>query len=177
MEMAPKMDAGPIITQAAVPIRPDHTTGSLEHELVDLGARTLVDALPRWAAGELPARAQDESLVTYCGLVKKEDGHLRGDMTAAEAERAVRAFDPWPGAYVDYRGQRLGIWKARVREGGAGLPAGATLVVPEERRPAIAFRDGILVLDEVQRTGARRVSGDQFLNGERGQLPETIGLA
>lgn len=174
MEMAPKMDAGPVIARATVPIPPDATTRTLEPELAGIGAETLVATLPRWLSGQLTAVEQDESLVTYCGLVRKEDGHLRTDMTAAEAERAVRAYDPWPGAYVDFRGARLAIWRAHVEQV-TGLPEpGATLVYG--RLPAVAFREGVLVLDEVQRVGARRIPGDQFLNGERGQLPPTVGL-
>ena len=174
MEMAPEMDAGPVIAQVAIPIPPDATTGSLERELAELGAKTLVDVLPRWFTGELKATPQDESLVTYCGLIQKGDGHLRADMSAAEAERAVRAYDPWPGAFVEYRGSRLGIWKAHVEPQPEPLPVGATLVVG--RLPAIAFRDGVLVLDEVQRVGAKRIGGSQFLNGERGQLAKSVGL-
>ena len=46
-----------------------------------------------------------------------------------------------------------------------------------EKKPAVAFAGGWLVLDEVQRTGSRRVVGDQFVNGERGQLAPEAGLA
>ncbi|MCK9518801.1 MAG: methionyl-tRNA formyltransferase, partial [Dehalococcoidia bacterium] len=174
MEMVPRMDAGPVITRVAIPIPPDATTGSLEPELAELGAKTLVDALPRWLSGELRAVEQDESQATYCGLVRKEDGHLRAGMTATEAERMVRAFDPWPGAYVEYRGARLAIWKAHVEPAPGDHVPGATLVVG--RAPAVAFREGVLVLDEVQRVGAKRIAGAQFLNGERGELPPTVGL-
>lgn len=174
MEMAPKMDAGAVILQSRLPIERHHTTSNLEPELAELGARALIDALPRWLAGDLVSVPQDEALVTYCGIVKKEDGHLRADMTVAEAERAVRAYDPWPGAFVEYRGQRLGIWRASADDS-VRAPAGATLVI--DRKPAIAFREGTLVLEEVQRPGAKRLSGNVFLNGERGQLPESVGLA
>lgn len=174
MEMARKMDAGAVITQARTPIAPGDTTGSLEARLAELGASLLVDTLPGWIAGTTAATEQDESLVTYCGLVKKEDGRLRADMTVDEAERAVRAYDPWPGAAIEYRGERLAVWAAHVEEGGA-MPVGSMTSV--SKRPAVAFRGGWLVLDAVQRTGAGRITGEQFLNGERGRLPETVGLA
>ncbi|MCC7365243.1 MAG: methionyl-tRNA formyltransferase [Dehalococcoidia bacterium] len=174
MEMAFELDAGPVISQSAIPIRPDHTTGTLEPELAALGARALVETLPRWYEGELAAVPQDESRVTFCGLVHKDDGHLRAEMTAAEAERAVRAYDPWPGAFVDYRGQRLAIWNAAVAPLPTLAPPGSTMVI--DRQPAVAFRDGALVLREVQRQGAKRLPGNVFLNGERGALPDTVGL-
>jgi methionyl-tRNA formyltransferase len=175
MEMAFKMDAGGVIAQSAVPIAASATTGALERALAALGARLLVEVLPDWYDGRRLAVPQDERLVTTCGLVEKEDGHLRATMTAADAERAVRAYDPWPGAYIDYRGARLGIWRAHVPDSYVEAAVGAMLVM--ERKPALALPGGLLVLDEVQRTGARRISGEQFLNGERGVLAQTAGLA
>lgn len=176
MEMVREMDAGPVISQAAMAVPPGATTGSLERELAELGARALVETLPRWFDGELAAVPQDEAGVTVCGLIRKDDGYLAARMTAAEAERTVRACDPWPGASVEYKGQRLGIWRAHVAPPpeGAALESGTFVAVA--KRPAIAFADGLLVLDEVQRTGAKRVAGDAFLNGERGQLPGKAGL-
>lgn len=175
MEMAREMDAGPVVAQASEPILAGDTTGSLEARLAVLGARTLIEALPGWFAGERVAVPQDEARVTYCQLIRKEDGHLRADMTAAEAERAVRAYDPWPGAFVGYRGGRLGIWRAHVVDDAAEAVPGTLLV--HARRPAIAFTDGLLVLDEVQRPGGKRMAGDAFLNGERGRLAPQVGLA
>ena len=97
-------------------------------------------------------------------------------MTAAEAERAVRACDPWPGAFVRYGNARLGIRRAHVE-----ADHGETLAPGDLTRagtvPAIAFRGGLLALDEVQREGGRRVSGEAFLNGERGRLAAAAGLA
>ena len=175
MEMVREMDAGPVISQTAIAVAADETTGSLEGKLAALGAEEIVRVLPAWFEGGIPAVPQDPSAVTFCGLIRKEDGQLRDEMSAAAAERAVRACDPWPGAFVGYRDQRLGIWRAHVEPLPGELETGA--FVAAGRRPAIAFRDGLLVLDEVQRTGARRLPGEIFLNGERGQLPATAGLA
>ena len=174
MEVTEAMDAGPIVAQRREPVRPDDTTGTLERRLAALGAELLLEALPGWYTGELVPVPQDETLATYCRPLKKEDGHLRSSMTAEEAERAVRAFDPWPGAFVLYKGQPLRIWRARALPGSEG-PPGRLLVV--ERAPAIVFREGILVLDEVQRPGGRRISGRDFVNGERGALAAEVTLA
>ncbi len=174
MEVVQKMDAGPIVSATQVPIDPADTAGSLETRLAERGAELLVETLPGWYDGEIAPHEQDESQVTYCSLIKKEDGHLAAGMTAGEAERAVRAYNPWPGAFVAYGEYRLGIWKARV-EPDAGDAAPGDLVV-RDREPAIAFRDGLLVLEEVQRQGARRMRGRDFLNGERDRLQSKVGL-
>ncbi len=173
-EVTEAMDAGPIVAQRREPIRPEDTAGTLEQRLALLGAELLLETLPGWYTGEIVPIPQDDALATYCRPLKKEDGHLRSEMTAEEAERAVRAFDPWPGAFVLYKGQPLRIWRARALAGQGGNP-GRLLVI--ERAPAIAFREGILVLEEVQRPGGRRISGRDFLNGERGELADEVILA
>lgn len=174
MQLVLKMDAGPVISRAEEPIRPDDTAGTLEARLAELGARELVRVLPGWLDGTLTAEPQDEAQATYCGLVRKEDGRLRAVMTAAEAERAVRAYDPWPGAFVLYRGEPLRIWRARVAEGPAA-PAGTMRLLDGE--PAIRFADGWVVLTDVQRPGGKRMPGRAFAAGERGRLEPTAGLA
>lgn len=174
MEMALKMDAGPVISVAREPLHPTDTTGSLGPRLAELGARLLINTLADWYDGQKAAVPQDESLVTTCGLVAKSAGHLSAAMTATEAERAVRAYNPWPGAYAEYRGDRLGIWRAHLDVAGTGRTGD---MVTHGKLPAVTFTDGLLVLDEVQRPGKGKVSGQQFLAGERGQLAPTVGLA
>lgn len=175
MEMVQRMDAGPVVAQVREPVRPDDTTGTLEPRLAAAGAALLVDSLADWYEGATVAVPQDEALATTCGLISKNDGWLAAAMTAAEAERAVRAYNPWPGAFVRYGEQRLAVWKAHTGPHDAGLQPGELAVV--DRAPAIAFARGTLVLDEVQRPGARRISGEAFLNGERGGLAPEVGLA
>lgn len=174
MEMDVRMDAGAVIAQRSVAIRPDDTTGELEVRLAALGADLLVEVLPDWYDRRIEAMPQDESLVTVCHTLSKEDGHLRVAMTAAEAERAVRSYNPWPGAYIEYRGQRMGIWRSHATNAEPDKKPGSTTVI--EKTPAVAFAGGWLVLDEVQRVGSKRLPGAAFLNGERGQLAPEVGL-
>lgn len=174
MEMDAGMDTGAIIAQRSVAIRPTDATGALEVRLAGLGADLLTEALPDWYDRRIEAMPQDESFVTVCHTLNKEDGHLGIAMTVAEAERAVRSYNPWPGAYVEYRGQRLGIWRSHAIATDPGVKPGSTSII--EKLPAVAFVGGWLVLDEVQRVGSKRLPGEAFLNGERGQLAAEVGL-
>lgn len=176
MKLVRQMDAGPVLARAAAPVGASATTATLEPELARMGADLLVDTLARYLLGEVTPVAQDESRATYCRLLTKADGFLRSEMTVDEAWRAVRAYNPWPTASVGYGGQRLNIWAARPLPAGAGVPSpGAMDVI--ERSPAIAFRGGWLMLEEVQKVGGRRISGQAFLNGERGRLAPAVALA
>lgn len=175
MELVLKMDAGPVILRAGMAIEATDTAATLEPRLAELGAAKLVEALPEWLSGAIHPVPQDESLATYCRLITKSDGHLKATMTASEAERAVRAYNPWPTAVVGYRSERLAIWAAHTDVTRPASSPGTLRVIGRE--PAVAFRDAWLVLDEVQRTGARRMAARDFLNGERGTLPPEVGLA
>ena len=175
MELTPEMDAGPVLAARPLPIAPTDTVASLEPRLATEGASLLIETLPPFLRGELTATPQDAALVTTCPLLKKPDGQLRARMTAIEAERAVRAFDPWPGAFVGYNGSPLRIWRATPRPAPHERAPGALTVL--DGKPALAFRQGLLTLDEVQRSGSRRVSGEAFLNGERGRLAASASLA
>jgi methionyl-tRNA formyltransferase len=175
MEMALAMDAGAVIRRAAVPIGPADTTGTLEMRLAELGARTLIEALPAWFDRELAAEPQAEAEVTVCKLLTKADGHLGAGMSAGEAGRAVRAYNPRPGAFVIYRGERLMTWEAHPVELAGEVAPGS--LIRQGRAPVVAFRDGGLALDVVQRPGGKRLTGEQFVNGERGDLAPQVELA
>lgn len=173
MELVRKMDAGPVLSRLVVPIGPADTAGTLEPRLAEAGAGELVRVLPSWLDGSITPEPQDEALATYCHIISKQDGRLRREMTAIEAECAVRAYNPWPGASVEYKGVRLSVWRARAIESEPGEPGSLAL---KDRVPALAFASGWLALEEVQRPGGKRLAAQQFLAGERGDLPPTVGL-
>jgi methionyl-tRNA formyltransferase len=82
---------------------------------------------------------------------------------AEELERRVRAFNPWPGTFIDLDGVPLKVHRARVEAG--NVEAGQRLIV--QGRPAVGARSGILVLEEVQPAGKKPMSGKAFLAGGR----------
>ena len=116
MKMDPGVDTGPILSQRAGAIYPDDTTGSLAARLAQLGAELLVECLPAFLSGSLTPQPQDESQATYAPMLKKEDGQLDFHQSAEQLARLVRAFNPWPGAYILWRGQLLKIHHAHAVE-------------------------------------------------------------
>jgi methionyl-tRNA formyltransferase len=175
MEVVRKMDAGAAVMARVEPILPSDTTGSLEPRLARLGAELLVGTLPGWFDRTIIPLPQNDELATYCAQISRDQAQLRAAMSAVEAERAVRAFNPWPSAWVGYGAAHLPVHSAHVAAPATAAPAGALSVL--SGWPAISFGDTALVLDEVQKPGSRRISGRDFLNGERNRLPESVGLA
>ena len=162
MRMDAGMDTGPVLAQQALPLAPSDTGGSLSARLARLGASLLLETLPTYLAGTLDPVPQDEGQATYAPLLRKEDGRLDFSCPAVELERQVRAYDPWPGSFLEWDGQRLALLRASL-SATPGADIGA--VTRRGRFPAIGTARGLLVLDLVQPAGRRPVAGDAFLRG------------
>jgi methionyl-tRNA formyltransferase len=167
MIMDEGMDTGPIIAQAETPLLPDDTHDSLNERLAQISADMLMDALPGYLNGTLIPQDQDDSLETLAPKVKKAQGELNIEKTAAELERLVRAFYAWPGAFMLLDGKRLKVLKAHLGTAPNGKPGQRAVI---DGLPAVAAADGWLVLDLVQPEGKKAMPGDAFLRGVRNWL-------
>ncbi|HEY3474617.1 MAG TPA: methionyl-tRNA formyltransferase, partial [Anaerolineales bacterium] len=163
MQMDVGLDTGPRLSQRSIPLTHEDTAGSVFEKLSYLGADLLIETLPDYLSGRLKPVPQPEEGVTYAPMLKKEEGQLDFSHDVNELERRVRAFNPWPGAFMDFNGTLLKIHRARVEAGDAS--AGQRLVYQNE--PAIGARGGLLILEEVQPAGKKSMSGRSFLAGAR----------
>jgi len=157
------LDTGPMLTKKSIRLMPTDTAGSVTQALSTLGADLLIETLPRWIAGEIQPQAQNDTLATYAPMLKKENGKLDFTRDANELERLIRAFNPWPGAFMDFNGTILKVQRAHVEQGNA--EAGQRLIAQDQ--PAVGARGGLLILDEVQPAGKKPMSGKSFLAGAR----------
>jgi methionyl-tRNA formyltransferase len=163
MRMDPGLDTGPIISQRAIPIEDEDTAATLGAKMAQLGADLLQETLPKYLSGELKPRAQDDAGATYAPMLEKHEGELDPAQAAETLARKVRAFQPWPGAYVPWKGGALKVLRSHAASGKGA--AGSRSVLGG--LPAIATADGLLVLDEVQPSGKKAMSGADFLRGVR----------
>lgn len=168
MKMDAGLDTGPILSQRALRIAPDETAASLSDKLSTLGADLLLETLPGYLAGTLSPRPQPEEGVTYAPMLKKEDARLDFNRHGVELARQVRAYYPWPGAFMDWQGAPLKIHKAHTEIIFTYViqPPGTRTVIGG--LPAVFAGDNTpLVLDEVQPAGKNPMSGRAFLAGAR----------
>ena len=173
MRMDEGLDTGPIVAQVEVPLAGDEIAPALEARLAEVGAELLVGSLASWLGGSLRARPQPEAGASLTRPLRREDGRLDPLRPARELERRVRAYQPWPGTFVELEGERLKVWAAGVLEAAAGVletPAGAApgSLVPCDDTLALVTVDGLLRLDEVQPPGKRRMPGPDYRRGRRG---------
>jgi len=163
MQMDEGLDTGPIISQGRISIDSDDTGGSLTDKLANLGAELLPAALRGFLSGALTPRPQDPARATKAPLLKKEDGRLDPTLPAAALERRVRAFNPWPGTFIETRAGLLKVHRARVVSGES--TPGTRLAV--DAMPALGTGKDILVLDEVQPAGRKTMSGRDYMLGTK----------
>ncbi|MBN1325924.1 methionyl-tRNA formyltransferase [Candidatus Falkowbacteria bacterium] len=109
-----QMDHGPILSQNKVKILPYDDFATLHDKLADLGAKLLIEILPKYLGGQLQGKKQKDTDATYCKLITKLDGKIDWHKPANEIERQVRAFNPWPGAFTNWEGKNLKILKSEV---------------------------------------------------------------
>lgn len=163
MQMDVGLDTGPMLAKRSIRLKPDDTAGSVFQALSTLGADLLLETLPDYLSGKLIPQPQPEEGATYASMLKKEEGKLDFNSDVNELERRVRAFNPWPGTFMDFDGTNLKVHRAHVGQGEES--AGQRLIV--ENQPAVGARGGLLVLDEVQPAGKRSMNGKSFLAGAR----------
>jgi methionyl-tRNA formyltransferase len=164
MKMDPGIDTGPLLGQRRVPISSDDSTGTLTEKLTLTGAELLLETLPSYISGSLIPQPQPGAGATYAPILKKEDGHLDFNQPAAALERRVRAMNPWPGAFFEWKGVPLKVLHVRIISETNPIP-GIHLIV--DGYPALGTTQGILILEEVQPAGKKPMRGKAFLTGVR----------
>ncbi|HEV8680903.1 MAG TPA: methionyl-tRNA formyltransferase [Stellaceae bacterium] len=161
MQMDEGLDTGPILLQQAMPIGPHTTSGELSERLAALGARLILDALDRLARGTLAGRPQPEAGVTYAAKLHRTEARLDWRLPASDLERQVRAFDPWPGAWFERRGERIRVLAAEAEARVAGAPPGTVL----DTQLSVACGTGVLRPLRLQRQGRGALDAAAFLRG------------
>ncbi|MBL8999226.1 MAG: methionyl-tRNA formyltransferase, partial [Gemmatimonadetes bacterium] len=168
MQMDEGLDTGPMLLRRALPIAADDTTASLHDRLAALGGACIVEALAALAAGALVATPQPAEGVTYAAKIGRAEADIDWSRPAAEIERAMRAFDPFPGAVSSLRDTAVKCWKARV-VAGEGEP-GRVLAVDADGIVVACGRDA-LRCTVLQRPGSKRLPAGEFLRG----FPVSVG--
>jgi methionyl-tRNA formyltransferase len=177
MRMDEGLDTGPILAVCETPIDPEETAGELTARLAALGGDLVEDVLADVIAGRRVAEPQDDGGATAAGKVEVDEAFLDPRRHTADAvHRAVRAFNPKPGAWGMVDAERIKVWRAR-RHGSDDPPADhlepgtAALAHSPDRsdRVLLACADGPVVLTKVQRQGRAAMDAGAWLNGRQGE--------
>ncbi|NWC64918.1 methionyl-tRNA formyltransferase [Cedecea sp. P7760] len=166
MQMDIGLDTGNMLYKLSCPIEAEDTSGTLYDKLAGLGPQGLLDTLQQLANGTAKPEVQDEALVTYAEKLSKEEARINWNLSAAQLERCIRAFNPWPMSWLEIDGQPLKVWRASVISTQANSVPG-TIVAASKQGIQVATADGILNLEELQPAGKKAMKAQDLLNSRR----------
>jgi methionyl-tRNA formyltransferase len=161
MYMDEGLDTGDILLQQKIEIRPEETGGSLHDRLAQAAPGALIESLRLLVVGNAPRIPQDNTHATYAPKLKREDGQINWSESAEVIERKIRAFNPWPGAFMKLNDQKLKIFSASVVQ----LDGRPGEILRSQEDLVIAACKGAVSLGEIQLEGKRRMRVAEFLRG------------
>jgi methionyl-tRNA formyltransferase len=158
------MDTGEILHLQEVPIQPDETAGELEDRISIIGAKCLIKTLRDIEEGKAILKPQDHSLATYAPKLKKGDGEIDWRHSAKDIRNRIRGMNPWPVAFTFLDGKLLRIFKAKIVNSETKGNPGEVIEAKGDNL-FIQTGDGVLLLQEVQLEGRKRMAVSEFLRG------------
>jgi methionyl-tRNA formyltransferase len=162
MRMVQRLDAGPVILQLGTSVNEDETSGELALRLAEIGAAALIEALALIELGQATETPQVESLATYAPKIDRALTRVDWSRPATQVARAIRAYDPTPGAFAPLDGVDVKLFGAR-QATGAGTP-GEVLAAGDDGI-VIACSDGAVRVSHVQPAGKKRLTAGEWTRG------------
>ena len=163
MQMDAGLDTGAVVSTHRYAIKNTDTATDVHDALADLGAHAIVADLQQLQqTGRLNASPQPQAGITYAQKLSKEEAKIDWNESALVIERKIRAFNPVPGAWVEYQNQPLKIWRAEaVAQSGR---AGEVLAISSDGL-IVACGEGALNITELQPAGSKRMPVAAFAAG------------
>ena len=166
MQMDVGLDTGDMLYKLSCPITAQDTSASLYDKLAGLGPQGLLETLTQLANGTTRPEVQDEAVVTYAEKLSKEEARIDWSLSAAQLERCIRAFNPWPMSWLEIDEQPVKVWQASVIAEASSAEPG-TIVAAGKQGIQVATGNGILNLESLQPAGKKAMSAQDLLNSRR----------
>ncbi|GAA1349223.1 methionyl-tRNA formyltransferase [Catellatospora bangladeshensis] len=166
------LDAGPVFGVVTERVRERDTSGELLGRLAESGAKLLLSTVDGIEDGTLRPVEQSEENVSYAPKVTVDDARLDFAGTPAAAlDRVSRAVTPDPGAWAEFRGERLKLGPVAPVEAD-GLAPGELRV--ERRRVLVGTATTPVALSDVQAQGKKRMAATDWARGVRIEAGERL---
>lgn len=173
MQMDRGLDTGNILYQLETPILAEDTAASMHDKLAVLSIPALDKVLEDMRNDSLTPVQQDERFANCAAKLKKQEGQINWQQSAAEIERKVRAFFPWPGSYFYLDDTIIKVADVRASNEKAKAKAGQILDITQAGLK-VQTADGIIVITKLQFPGKKMLGVDSILNGRN--LTSYIGV-
>lgn len=165
MRMVQQLDAGPVILQLGTSVSDDETYGELALRLSEIGAAALIEALALIDIGKATETPQVESLATYAPKIDRAATRIDWTRDADRVARAVRAFDPRPGAFTTLDDVEVKLFGARGASPSAPAGAPGEILAVSDDGLVVACGSGAVRVTHVQPSGRRRLAAGEWARG------------
>ncbi len=189
------VDTGTILIREQYKITPDDTAATVHDKLMEMGSRVVVQTVQGLMEGNIDARVQKsfiqgEEILHKAPKLSRELCHIDWNDTAVHIVNLIRGLSDYPCAYTELypvsadsaSATALKIYRARAERqlpSGEVLPAAGTVVSDGKNWLGVAASDGVVMLEEVQLAGKKRMGIEDFLRGfhEPGSYKVTAGTS
>ncbi|MBI1221776.1 MAG: methionyl-tRNA formyltransferase [Bacteroidetes bacterium] len=159
-----EIDTGDLLFTEKVQIGPDETAGELHDRLMKQGSKLVVKTLEAILTGQVPQLPQREEMdLPIAPKLFKEDCYLDPNWSAEKVYNHIRGLSPYPGAFTEFRGKQLKIYRAEI------IPSASHSVgeweIKDKKELIWHLSDGALKLTEVQLEGKKKMKTEDFLRG------------
>lgn len=161
MRVDEELDHGPMLAIETTAVGVDERTPDVAKRLSGIGAEALARVLRDVERGVAVETPQDHARATIAPKIEKSEGEVRFDEPAAVTFNRFRAFDPWPGIFINTSGETIKLTDIRVAEG-TGTPR-TILAIGEG--VVVATPDGAIRVLEMQRPGKPRTPAAAVARG------------
>lgn len=165
MQMDVGLDTGDMLFKLSCPISAQDTSATLYDKLAQLGPQGLLETLTQLAEGRAQPEKQDDAQANYAEKLSKEEARLDWQLSAAQLERCIRAFNPWPVSYFLIDDQPVKVWQASVLPHVTGEPG--EIITADKQGIQVATAEGVLNLQLLQPAGKKPMSAQDLLNSRR----------
>ena len=168
MKIVEELDAGPVMHQDKIQINENVDALTLSKVLSKLGAKSIINAIDKIEKGEATFTEQDHGKATYAKKILKTEGRINWNENAKKVLAKINGLNPNPGAWFEYKNERLKVWKAEI----VNQNSNAGKITDD--RLTIACKEQSIKILEIQKEGKSRQLTDQFLLGNKIKYGENI---
>ncbi|MCL2566986.1 MAG: methionyl-tRNA formyltransferase [Alphaproteobacteria bacterium] len=164
MQMDEGLDTGDMLLKKEIPITQKTNFLSLYHDLTNIGAELIVNALELLQKGQLVKEKQDDRLATFAPILTKEDGLLNFNETAQQINNKVRGFNPFPSTYFYYKNEVIKVLECEVYADSSNYQCGK-IINTNNKELLIACKDSIIKINKLQRSSKKPLPTEEVLKG------------
>lgn len=165
MYMVEELDAGDILTQVEVPISETDHVGTLHDKLSEAGAKLLLETLPKLIENQITPKAQNDEEATFAYNIKREQEKLNWEKSGEEVYNHIRGLHPWPVAYTTLNGTPIKVWWGKKQTTNSEFEPGTIIDIAKDGFLVATGNDVAIKITELQPSGRRRMTAEQFLLG------------